>query len=81
MEMRINTLFLAAAIMFASFLGAYTTRDKERRYGAEQFKAQYGLHVGGLDVKAPDGDRLLFHVTGDLWEMDNGEWKPLDICD
>jgi hypothetical protein len=38
------------------------------------------VHSGGFSTKAEEGHYLIFDMTGEMYEMSGGEWKPLEIC-
>lgn len=75
--MRLPLLVLIAVILAAGFIGSQEGKPRHRSNAVEDFKHTWNLTVGGMEMEAPEGTRLLFHHTGDLYEMRNGEWKSL----
>jgi hypothetical protein len=74
-----KTLLTIACISIGFLLGFSLSREASSPNSLECLE-KHGIHRGGFDVKAAEGERLLYHMTGDLYEMRGGKWQPLEIC-
>ena len=74
-----KTLLTIACIAVGLLLGFSISRGTSSPDSLECLE-KHGIHHGGFQVKAAEGERLLYHMTGDLYEMRGGKWQALEIC-